>query len=197
MLSSDEYLFDVPVALVKILNRDLEAAGIPKHDDRGRSLDVHAVRTTFGTHLSMAGVSLRTAQAAMRHCDPKLTANIYTDPRLLDVHGAVEALPMLSLTMTRQAAPETMRATGTTGYCSKLEQNLGPFLGPTSGKPCLLVADTGTQEEHFEQESEAAHQTKNPENESISASFSGSVAKYTRSESNPQPSAPKADALSN
>ena len=64
----------------------------------------------------MAGVSLRTAQAAMRHSDPKLTANIDTDPRLLDVYGAVEALPMLSLTMTRQDAPETMRMTGTTGH---------------------------------------------------------------------------------
>ena len=51
----------------------------------------------------------------MRHSDPKLTANVYTDPRLLDVYGAVEALPMLSLTMTRQDAPETMRATGTMG----------------------------------------------------------------------------------
>lgn len=32
----------------------------------------------------------RTTQEAMRHCDPSLTANIYTDPRLLDVHGALE-----------------------------------------------------------------------------------------------------------
>ncbi len=140
-LSPDEPLFDVPDKLVKILDRDLEAAGIPKRDDRGRTLDVHALRHTFGTHLSMAGVSLRTAQAAMRHSTPTLTANIYTDPRLLDVHGAVEALPMLSLTMTRQEAPEVMRATGTTGT---LDSQLVPVLVPTSGKPCLLMAYTGT-----------------------------------------------------
>jgi hypothetical protein len=29
----------------------------------------------------------------MRHSDPALTANIYTDPRLLDTAAAVEALP--------------------------------------------------------------------------------------------------------
>ena len=144
-LAPDEPLFHVPTQLVRILNADLEAAGIPKRDDRGRTLDVHALRTTFGTHLSMAGVSLRTAQAAMRHSTPTLTANVYTDPRLLDVHGAVEALPRLSLTMTRQEVPETLRATGT-------NSQLAPLLAPTLDKPCLLVAYTGTQEGHFDQQ---------------------------------------------
>ncbi|MFN7020829.1 MAG: tyrosine-type recombinase/integrase [Phycisphaerales bacterium] len=51
------------------------------------------MRHTFGTHLSKAGVPLRTAQAAMRHSDPSLTANVYTDPKLLDVAGAVACLP--------------------------------------------------------------------------------------------------------
>ncbi|MFH1109593.1 MAG: hypothetical protein V1790_10425 [Planctomycetota bacterium] len=52
---------------------------------------------TFGTHLCAAGVPLRTAQAAMRHSKPELTANIYTDPKLLDVAGAIAALPALTL----------------------------------------------------------------------------------------------------
>ncbi len=65
-------------------------------DDRGRVVDVHALRVTFGTHLCAAGVPLRTAQAAMRHSKPELTANVYTDPQLLDVAGAIEALPVLS-----------------------------------------------------------------------------------------------------
>ena len=51
-----EPLFDVPTALVKILNLDLQAAWIPKHDERGRSIDVHAMRHTFGTMLTAAGV---------------------------------------------------------------------------------------------------------------------------------------------
>ncbi len=70
---------------------------IVKTDDRGRTIDIHALRYTFGTHLSKVGVPLRTAQAAMRHSDPSLTANVYTDPKLLDVAGAVASLPDLPL----------------------------------------------------------------------------------------------------
>ncbi len=88
-------LFAVPDGFLRILNRDLKAAGIPKKDDRGRTVDVHALRTTFGTLLSKAGVSPRTAQQAMRHSDIKLTMGVYTDPRLLDTRGAVEKLPPL------------------------------------------------------------------------------------------------------
>ncbi len=51
----------------------------------------------FGTHLCAAGVPLRTAQAAMRHSKPELTANVYIDPKLLDVAGAIDALPALVL----------------------------------------------------------------------------------------------------
>ena len=86
------------LARCKILNRDLKAAGIPKRDDRGRTVDVHALRHTFGTMLSKAGVSPSVAQAAMRHSSIDLTMNIYTDPRLLDVQGAVESLPHISTT---------------------------------------------------------------------------------------------------
>ena len=117
-------LFRVPALLVRILDRDLAAAGlarkvkdekgkvrIDKRDGRGWTVDVHALRTTFGTLLSKGGVSLRTAQAAMRHSDPALTANVYTDPRLLDVAGAMDALPKLPLGDRPQS--EQQRLTGT------------------------------------------------------------------------------------
>jgi len=90
-------LFRVPSGLSRILDRDLVAAGIPKRDERNRVVDVHALRVTFGTHLCAAGIPLRTAQAAMRHSKPELTANIYTDPKLLDIAGAMNALPSLEL----------------------------------------------------------------------------------------------------
>ena len=108
-LANDEALFDVPDGLIRIFDRDLVFAGLAriekrggkeivvKTDDRGRTIDVHALRHTFGTHLSKAGVPLRTAQAAMRHSDPSLTANVYTDPKRLDVAGAVASLPDLPL----------------------------------------------------------------------------------------------------
>jgi len=100
-------LLTVPKGLIRIFNRDLVFAGIAsmekrggkeivsKTDERGRTVDIHALRHTFGTHLCRAGVPLRTAQAAMRQSDPSLTANVYADPKLLDVPGAVEALPAL------------------------------------------------------------------------------------------------------
>lgn len=110
-LSNDE-----PDGLIRIFDRDLVFAGLArvenrggkevvvKTDDRGRTIDIHALRHTFGTHLSKAGVPLRTAQAALRHSDPSLTANVYTDPKLLDVAGAVASLPDLPLGVVRPTA---------------------------------------------------------------------------------------------
>ena len=66
-------------------------------EERGRTVDIHALRHTFGTHLSKNGVAPRTAQAAMRHSSLDLTMNVYTDPTLLDVAGALASLPELSL----------------------------------------------------------------------------------------------------
>ena len=96
-LSAADRLFTVPKGLRLILDRDLRAAGIPKRDDRGRTVDVHAIRTTFGTLLSTTGTAPRIAQQAMRHSDIKLTMSVYTDPRLLDVRGAMEKLPTFPL----------------------------------------------------------------------------------------------------
>lgn len=102
IMPPDAQLFTVPAGLVRILDRDLRMAGIPKRDDRGRTVDVHAMRHTFGTLLSTGNVAPRTAQAAMRHSSIDLTMNVYTDPRLLDVAGALDALPDLPL----DGAPE-------------------------------------------------------------------------------------------
>ena len=121
-LPADTPLFTVPKGLVRILDRDLRVADIPKVDDRGWSIDVHAMRHTFATHLSKGGVPLRTAQAALRHSDPRLTANVYTDPRLLDVAGALDALPGLPLDGQQG---ERQKATGTAN-----DQPLAPTLAP-------------------------------------------------------------------
>jgi len=108
-LPPDTPVFDVPDKLCKILSRDLVMAGIArrvkvngkwridKRDDRGRTIDVHALRHTFGTLMSKGGIAPRTAQAAMRHSKLELTMNVYTDPRLLDVRGALDVLPALPL----------------------------------------------------------------------------------------------------
>jgi integrase len=122
-LPADTPVFNVPSQLCKILDRDLRLAGIAKRDDRGRTLDVHALRHTFGTLMSKGGVAPRTAQAAMRHSKIDLTMNVYTDPALLDVRGALEMLPALPLGVGSNQTEAVM--TGTDG------SPLAPPLAPT------------------------------------------------------------------
>ena len=129
-LPADSPVFDVPTGLVRILDRDLKLAGIPKCDDRGRTIDIHALRHTFGTHLSKAGVAPRTAQAAMRHSTIDLTMNVYTDPRLLDVHGALESLPALSLDTEQTHMQRAVKATGTDDLTAL---PFAPGFAPTTG----------------------------------------------------------------
>ena len=131
-LPLDEPIFDVPQKLVKILNRDLIAAGIAKRDERGRTIDVHALRHSFGTLLSKGGVAPRTAQAAMRHGKIDLTMNVYTDPKLLDVSGALESLPALSLNYVQ---PDTGEMEGASGTENSRLVPLAPTLAPNHGNP--------------------------------------------------------------
>ncbi len=88
-------VFLVPAGLLRIMNRDLELAAIPKKDSDGTIIHIHALRHSFGTHLSKAGVQPRVAQGLMRHSKIDLTMNVYTDGRLLDSAGAVESICLL------------------------------------------------------------------------------------------------------
>jgi len=134
-LAADVPLFTVPDKLVRILDRDLKAAGIPKRDERGRTVDVHAMRHTFGTLLSKGGVTPRTAQAAMRHSKVDLTMNVYTDPKLLDVAGAVEALPALPLSAGLQSESFAVKATGTDdSRASQFAPKFAPAFARKGGK---------------------------------------------------------------
>ncbi len=144
-LPPDTPLFDVPHKLCKILNRDLRHAGIAKRDDRGRVLDVHALRHTFGTLLSKGGVAPRTAQAAMRHSKIDLTMSVYTDPKLLDVRGALDALPTLPLDGDA-AQREVSRATGTDDPQRNPVQLVAPTVAPTwfNGTQSGATADKGS-----------------------------------------------------
>ena len=149
-LPADTPLFTVPDKLVRIFDRDLVAAGIArrvevapgkwkvdKRDERGRTVDVHALRHTFGTLLSKGGVAPRTAQAAMRHSKMDLTMNVYTDPKLLDVAGAVEALPSLPLPGGTDAAGIAAKATGTD---DSTPSQFAPKFAPTTGKQGMIQA---------------------------------------------------------
>ena len=100
-------LFTVPVELVKILNRDLAAAGIPKADDLGRTIDVHAFRHTTGTELARAGVLPQVAMTVMRHASFETTMKHYTHLVLNDTGAAVEKMPDFSLATESQSQMKT------------------------------------------------------------------------------------------
>lgn len=54
---SEKHLFSIPSGLIRILNRDLKVAKISKTDERGYTVDVHALRHSFRTLLSTSGVA--------------------------------------------------------------------------------------------------------------------------------------------
>ena len=149
--SDDEFqrlpLFAVPASLLKVLNRDLKAAGIPKTDERGRVVDVHAMRMTLATMLNNAGVAPRTAQEIMRHSDIRLTMATYTDAKLLNVSGALDSLPTLTADNTPDSTSDVMRATGTDG---EGVSNFPPLFPPgtvesglSESSAVILTADFG------------------------------------------------------
>jgi len=116
---------------VRCLDRDLVAAGLAKavrgrnrkgaecwrtdkSDERGRTFDMHAFRTTFNSLLAAAGVPLTARRILMRHAAEGVTDEHYTDPTLIDTRGALAKLPVLPLRWTDPNA-ENMAATGTDG----------------------------------------------------------------------------------
>ena len=128
-------------------------------------------------------MSPRTAQAAMRHSRIDLTMNVYTDPTLLDVAGAVVSLPNI-----KPLAFNTMKmqATGTNG-------KLPPELPPASdsiGQKIAFLSLFGTTEGEG---SKAVESRKNP---AFRQEIQGFVEGGRRG-SNPRPSEPQSDALTN
>lgn len=75
--------------------RDLKKARIPYFDGDGRQADFHSLRYSFCTMLAKANVPIRTAMELMRHKDPRLTLQIYTDAGQLETDEAVARLPSL------------------------------------------------------------------------------------------------------
>jgi len=90
--ASKDKLFQIPVALDKILNRDLAFAGIEKRDAMDRVIDVHALRHTYATILAEQGVHITVVQQAMRHADLRMTMR-YTHTKLESVSDGIGKLP--------------------------------------------------------------------------------------------------------
>ncbi|MFW6108033.1 MAG: tyrosine-type recombinase/integrase [bacterium] len=78
---------------MKCLRADLALAEIPEQDEAGRYVDFHSLRVSLSTLLAAHKVSPRAAQALMRHTDPRLTASVYTDERLLPLAAELQNVP--------------------------------------------------------------------------------------------------------
>ena len=80
---------------LKRLRDTLELAGIPRVNERGEKIDIHALRHTFASRLARNGVGIAQAQKLLGHSDPRLTMAIYTHLGTEELRGAVESLPPL------------------------------------------------------------------------------------------------------
>ena len=83
----------VPETSVNKFKTDLQRAEITYADPQGRKADFHALRYTFATNLSKAGVLPREAMELLRHSDMRLTMKTYTDAGMLLTGEAVAKLP--------------------------------------------------------------------------------------------------------
>jgi integrase len=91
-----------------MLRIDLEAAGVPysvEGPDGPLYADFHALRHSYISHLSRAGVSPKEAQALARHGDIRLTLQRYTHVGLADLAAAVGKVPMLAAADGSAVAP--------------------------------------------------------------------------------------------
>jgi hypothetical protein len=91
----------------------------------------------------------------MRHSDIRLTMKTYTDPRLLDVAGAVDALPDLSLELTTET--ERLRRTGTYEALT-----VAPSVAPMVAPKRVQNGQNGAKIDPFELATIGDDETKKP-----------------------------------
>lgn len=99
-------------------------------------MDVHALRHTYNTLLAVSGVSLEIRQQLMRHTDSKLTSNTYLDVQAFDLAGAVEKIPLPSLSQpaTEMAGVYHVDATRLAGRLAEISTSQSPSVSFT-GNP--------------------------------------------------------------
>ena len=88
---------------------------LPKPDANGRFPAIEYTRVSLARNLIRDRKSVGLSQerlAAMRHSTIDLTMNVYTDPKLLDVCGALDSLPLLNLNASPSTENNWMQATG-------------------------------------------------------------------------------------
>ncbi|MBA4191835.1 MAG: hypothetical protein C0467_27970 [Planctomycetaceae bacterium] len=117
-----------------MLRIDLEAAGVPycvEGPDGNEYADFHALRHTFLSALSAAGVGAKDMQTLARHSDPRLTLGTYTHARSADL---VKAIGRLKIPGAGPASPlASLDREQLEGITIGLIVMLGTFLGGDVG----------------------------------------------------------------
>ena len=161
-------LFEMPRNMAHLLDADLKAAGIPKADAQGRTVDVHALRHSFCTMIAQSGVNTQTAQRLMRHATPAMTMR-YTHMTLTDLGGAIATLPTLpEISQLAVAAAESASSLRPIGgrisvsqgaiRCTIDTQDCGDMqVGESGEKPnkhgtLLMVGEEGVEPSTFSKE---------------------------------------------
>lgn len=85
-------VFSIPADILRRFKADCKRAGIPFADERGKVIDIHALRMSFSDGLVKAGVHPRIVQALARHSDISITMEHYTDVRVDDLHVVVASV---------------------------------------------------------------------------------------------------------
>jgi integrase len=93
-------------------------------DEQGRVVDLHALRTTLGTNLALAGVAPQLAQRVMRHADYRTTLKHYTVLGIADTSKAINALSRI------ESAVEAVAAVAGGGNCRPNKPQQHPQLYP-------------------------------------------------------------------
>ena len=99
-LRGGEYLFRSPSGkhwahrhgkdALEIFYAALQRAGIPRRDDDGRSVDIHALRMTCASRLQRRKVPVAVVAKILGHADVRLTVQAYSDFGVEEVRRAVE-----------------------------------------------------------------------------------------------------------
>lgn len=85
------------------LDKDLEAAGIPKDIPDEGKVDFHSLRMCFITNIVNAGANIKEVQTLARHSNPNLTMNTYARARTDNMAALVNQVSSTVLEQTERA----------------------------------------------------------------------------------------------
>jgi len=169
-------VFNIPAKPFLMIKQDLERAGIPYRNEQGTA-HFHAQRHNFSTNIFAASTSnVKTTQSLMRHSDPRLTMNIYT-------HGVPE-LERMAIESLPNLLQKVVKKTGTDensvfDVCLDKCTGFSRTNTDSSGQNAVSLSESNT--------------VFSP----AKTAFLSGKPKYPRKDSNLQPLAPEANALSN